>query len=224
MDFFVKKYCKCGFLGILYNALLHNQRFFAKPTLEICSKGIQQNLVCIFRSYIIFSTLFRSSTYFLGIYLFHFRILKKEKRLRLEGRLPARGLLLRRASGRLRRPGRLGGPKANSPSGPIIEHVGVPARAQARGHRIRGPHGGELAGSPPVAGRWLGWRGEHQRAGSGRQARRRQRRRTMEVVRRGAVKATLRNGVRWRRWLQWMMRVSMGLSSCKGARGTMKLS
>jgi hypothetical protein len=37
------------------------------PTVTICSKGIQHNLVCIFRSCILFSVIFRSSRHFLGI-------------------------------------------------------------------------------------------------------------------------------------------------------------
>jgi hypothetical protein len=98
-------------------------------------KRIQHNLVCVFRSYIIFSTLFRSSTYFLGIYLFNFGILEKEKHFWLVGRLPARGLQLYWASGLLRRPGWLGGPKANSLGSPATGRVGVPACAQARDHR-----------------------------------------------------------------------------------------
>jgi hypothetical protein len=36
-----------------------------KPTVIICSDGIQHNLVCIFRSYILFSVIFRSSRHFL---------------------------------------------------------------------------------------------------------------------------------------------------------------
>jgi hypothetical protein len=37
------------------------------PTVTICSKGIQHNLVCIFRSCILFSVIFRSSRHFLEI-------------------------------------------------------------------------------------------------------------------------------------------------------------
>jgi hypothetical protein len=35
----------------------------------ICSNGVQPNLICIFRHYILFSMIFRSSRHFLGIFL-----------------------------------------------------------------------------------------------------------------------------------------------------------
>jgi hypothetical protein len=38
-----------------------------KPIVTICSEGIERNLVCIFRSYILFSVNFRISRYFLEI-------------------------------------------------------------------------------------------------------------------------------------------------------------
>jgi hypothetical protein len=129
------------------------------------------------------------------------------------GRLPARGLPLRRASCRLRRP------KGQQPRRPGNRTRGLLTRAQARCHRGRGPHSGKLVGSPPVTGRQLAWHGEHQRVGSGYWARRRQRRRTVEAVWRGAVKAARCNGIRRRRRLRWMVGVPMGLSDCKGARG-----
>jgi hypothetical protein len=65
------------------------------------------------------------------------------------------------ANSLLRRPGWLGGPKANDLDGPAIGLTGVSARAQKRGHRDRSPHGGELIGDMPVAGWQLGRRGEH---------------------------------------------------------------
>jgi hypothetical protein len=61
-----------------------------KLTVTICSKGIQHNLVCIFRSYILFSVIFRSSRHFLKI-LFKSKGKKKNKSRRWVGIL-AQGL------------------------------------------------------------------------------------------------------------------------------------
>jgi hypothetical protein len=61
-----------------------------KLTVTICSKGIQHNLVCIFRSYILFSVIFRSSRHFLEI-LFKSKGKKKNKSRRWVGIL-AQGL------------------------------------------------------------------------------------------------------------------------------------
>jgi hypothetical protein len=40
-----------------------------KPTVTIYSKWVQPNLICIFRTYILFSMIFRISRHFLGIFL-----------------------------------------------------------------------------------------------------------------------------------------------------------
>jgi hypothetical protein len=136
---------------------MHNQRFCQAHHRDML-KRIQHNLVCVFRSYIIFSTLFRSSTYFLGIYLFNFGILEKEKHFWLVGWLPARGLQLYWASGLLRRPGWLGGPKANSLGGPATGRVGV-----RRAHRCVITTGAAGGGSSVA---YVGGGGWHEQEGT----------------------------------------------------------
>jgi hypothetical protein len=91
--------------------------------------------------------------------------LEKEKHFLLVGPLSARGLQLHWASRLLRQTYWLGGPKANGPGGPGTGRVGVPARAQACGHRGHDQHSGTgSTGSPPGEVR-LGVQDEHHRGG-----------------------------------------------------------
>jgi hypothetical protein len=135
------------------------------------------------------------------------------------GWLPARGLQLRWASSLLKRPGRLGDPKANNPD----------SWACQRGHRraVTAAVARTVASSPAVR-RWPGGGsvGAMSTSGaeSGRRARRRQREPPVEAARRGDVDG---DSTRWRPTEEATSvdgGVPMGLDSCKGVKGTIRLS
>jgi hypothetical protein len=134
-----------------------------KPTMTICSKGIQHNFVFIFRSYILFSVIFRSSRHFLGI-LFK----SKGKRKTNPGAGPKASRPSWLAASGACQAKRWGGGGGLTPRPSLRPEAACWPRRSVRGHRaLRGRYGAGSEGSP-VAYAWKGGRREYE--GSARDA------------------------------------------------------